>query len=435
MPLANANGGPINHPRNAPTLTTSLTFDLELDETSGTRADSSGNALDFTANGTIGSAAGKRGNAISGSGSAGAYLSRASSAALVTGDIDFWVALWWQPASVAADQGLISKWATNNQEYALWYNNATGLITFSVSSTGSNATNQTSAQTYTAVLGAWYLIQAWHDSVNNLIGIMVNNGYTETTSYSSGVFASGTADVTIGAKGTANPVNGLIDMARFWKKAPSDSDLMAVWDGGRGDAFGQTYNPNTRQIVFIGNSLTYNITLDPTNHYPTQCMALLGQTNNWTWRNWGLAGRQTSTMQTTTLDALYRKWVDYNVLVVWEITNELNAGIAAATALSNYTTYCTNRRAVGWKVIAVTVLPRTSASGTFEADRQTVNTSIRAGWTSYADALADVAADSRIGDAGDQNDLTYYLADAIHLTTAGAAVVAGIVTTAITGLG
>lgn len=50
----------------------------------------------------------------------------------------------------------------------------------------------------------------------------------------------------------------------------------------------------------------------------------------------------------------------------------------------------------------------------------------------FADALADVAADTRIGDAGDELNTTYYhLTDRVHLNNAGYAVVAPIVKAAI----
>lgn len=437
MPLYVANRTPLLRPWNAPNLATLLIFDLALNETSGTRADSSGNAQSFTANGTISSAAGKVNTGLSGSGTSGDYLSRTSEAALVTGDIDFWVSCWVKLSSIAADQGFISKWATSNQEYTLWFDSAAKRFKFSVSSTGSNTTTATLNQTYDVQAGAWYLLNAWHDSVANVIGVQVNNGYKEETSYSSGVYASGTAPVTIGAKGTANPLNGVIDMARFWKRVPTESDLMALWAGGAGAEGTISYNPNERQIIFDGNSLTWGVLRDPASAFPAQTMALLGKQYTWTWRNFGLASQQTTTMvgvAATRVDPLYRKHVSHNILVAWEITNDLNAGVAAATALTNFTTYCAARRAAGWKVIVLTVLPRTSASGTFEADRQTINTSIRANWATYADALADVAADSRIGDSGDQNDTTYYLADAVHTAAAGDAVVAGIVAAVVAAL-
>jgi lysophospholipase L1-like esterase len=74
-------------------------------------------------------------------------------------------------------------------------------------------------------------------------------------------------------------------------------------------------------------------------------------------------------------------------------------------------------------VVVCTMLPRTGT----DAERAAYNTAIRANWATYADALADPAADARIGDNGDNADLTYYDADAVHLNDAGYAIAAAII--------
>ena len=54
-------------------------------------------------------------------------------------------------------------------------------------------------------------------------------------------------------------------------------------------------------------------------------------------------------------------------------------------------------------------------------------------WTggSYADYFIDLGGDMSIGQDGNQSNLTYYVADQTHLTTAGGAVVASYVKNAI----
>jgi lysophospholipase L1-like esterase len=56
-------------------------------------------------------------------------------------------------------------------------------------------------------------------------------------------------------------------------------------------------------------------------------------------------------------------------------------------------------------------------------------------WATYADVIVRIDSNAYIGDAGNPNNTTYYQADKIHLTPAGYSVVAGLVTTAIQGLG
>ncbi len=122
-----------------------------------------------------------------------------------------------------------------------------------------------------------------------------------------------------------------------------------------------------------------------------------------------------------------------NIYVPFEVTNDLFFGASAATAYANYVTLCGLARARGFKIVAMTCLPRSNVGtpGSFEADRQTVNTSIRNNYASFADALADVGADTTIGDAGDELNLTYYQSDKVHMTDAGYDIVAEYVKVAI----
>jgi lysophospholipase L1-like esterase len=193
-----------------------------------------------------------------------------------------------------------------------------------------------------------------------------------------------------------------------------------------------TEHTYTKQIVFDGDSITRGIKAFPHN-YPLRTLDTLG--SEWRGWNYGKDSQKVSDMNTdaaSEIDPLYSAGYIKNVIVVWGGTNDLFFSDSAATTYSRLQTYWAARRSAGWKVVATTILPRTEA-GTpagFETARQSVNTSIR-GDTSLYDALADVAADSRIGDAGDSDDTTYYNSDKVHLNTTGAGVVAGIVATAV----
>ena len=63
-----------------------------------------------------------------------------------------------------------------------------------------------------------------------------------------------------------------------------------------------------------------------------------------------------------------------------------------------------------------TILPTTTAA--YNTERAIVNTSIRANWQDYADALMDFAFDDLIGDDADASNATYY-GDGVHPTDAG----------------
>lgn len=169
--------------------------------------------------------------------------------------------------------------------------------------------------------------------------------------------------------------------------------------------------------------------------YPYQLLAELGtgyRTIN--------AGVSSTTLDTMEGDAATR--VDDflpsgdHVCVCFGGTNDLHGGTAVATVQTRYQTYCESRQTAGWKVVACTILPRSDA-GTpvgFETDRQTFNTWLSSNWATFADALADLGADSRIGDAGDETDTTYYSADLVHLNATGYGVIAELVGAAVQSL-
>jgi len=186
-------------------------------------------------------------------------------------------------------------------------------------------------------------------------------------------------------------------------------------------------------VVCDGNSLTFGYAV-PKQGYPEQLFPLLGSA--WV-TNFGVNALTTPLMTSraaATIDPRLDEGVGENVLVAWEVRNDLVLNLAtAATAYSNLVTYCQARQAAGWTVIVLTVLPSTGGDepGDFEASRGTVNTNIRNNWATFADALCDVAAN---GNLDDSTDATYFQADQVHLKAAGYAVVAGLVEDAIGSL-
>lgn len=192
------------------------------------------------------------------------------------------------------------------------------------------------------------------------------------------------------------------------------------------------------QVLCHGNSLTWGTGSTAGNDFPAQLLALLGGANVAQVVNVGLPGQPTATMVSNAaeqIDSRRSGTTGRDTLVFWEGTNTLFFGATAATTTSAYASYLNQRNTAGWSSLKVvpTLLPRSDASlpAGFEANRQTVNTWIRANAATYNYAVADVAADSRIGDAGDEADTTYYSGDSVHLNDAGYAIVAGIIKAAI----
>lgn len=193
-------------------------------------------------------------------------------------------------------------------------------------------------------------------------------------------------------------------------------------------------------LVAEGDSLTVGFASSGTfGPYPMQLALLYPPTRMVSVQNFAVTGSVIADLisREAASDAPYDSRKN-PVLLVWIGTNDLvGATLTPAQLLTQLTTYCNSQRSAGYSHIVVfTMLPRSAAgtSVTFEADRQTFNTSLRAGYKGFADALADVAADTRIGISGDELDLTYYNSDKIHLINAGYAIVASIAKVAVDSL-
>lgn len=205
-------------------------------------------------------------------------------------------------------------------------------------------------------------------------------------------------------------------------------DLTVNEDRLVNDYFFNTYGLRKKRLICDGNSLTYGTSSTGGNNYPNYLATSLG--SSWLVYNTGVQGQVTSAMVTNApvqIDlTLGTPYFSKDVIIAWEGTNSLNAGTDATTAYNSMVTYCLARKAAGAKVIVGTCLPRSSAGvpGDFNAQRATYNTLIRSNYQYFADALLDVAADSRIGDDGDETNLTYYSGDNVHLNNNGYSVVA-----------
>lgn len=145
--------------------------------------------------------------------------------------------------------------------------------------------------------------------------------------------------------------------------------------------------------------------------------------------NKAVAGQTTTQMiaNGANIDALFASTYDCYV-IAWEGTNDIGNLQDATTCYNNIVSYCNARRTAGFNVLILTIIARDWAAG-LETIRGTINTNIRANWATFADGIADVAADARLSDPLN----TTYFTDGTHLTSAGNQVVADIVATALLG--
>lgn len=246
--------------------------------------------------------------------------------------------------------------------------------------------------------------------------------------------AVGAGSLVSGATSSPYSDTGLTPRVTYFYKVRVTDDVGGTADSGELEV--TTLTPLIGQIVCDGNSLTADNGTPGVTIYPAQLATLMG--SGWDIVNLGVSGQTTQDMiddADTEVDVLYDAVTyDHNILVAWEIGNDIHFGATANEAYNSFVSYCQARQAAGFKVVAVTVPARSGGSSTpvetFDADRLTANDLIRANWRTFADALADVALDTRIDTIADCDNSTYYY-DETHFNTTGYSIIAEAVKTAI----
>jgi hypothetical protein len=175
-----------------------------MDEASGTRVDQVG-ANDLTDNNTVGSTSGKFSNAALFDSTSSESLSVADHADVSAGNIKFCLRAWISIANKDATRAIIGKYGGSSFEYTLYYFVTSNRFLFEVNGTTFVTANNFGAPS----LNTAYLIHAWHDPDNDIIGISVNAGTADTAAFASGI----------------NDSNGSFDVGRM------SSGLQFYWDG------------------------------------------------------------------------------------------------------------------------------------------------------------------------------------------------------------
>jgi lysophospholipase L1-like esterase len=200
-----------------------------------------------------------------------------------------------------------------------------------------------------------------------------------------------------------------------------------------------TGTPTMPLIVFVGGSVPSGLGVQPTESVPAQTVALLGPgkydavtISNASGSTFG----QWTTLAPTTIDPLYAASRSKNIVVLFGGSGDLVGSASVADTIARLVTFGQARRRVGFKVVITSLLARTGSlggltPGEFEIERQDYNASVRKNFASFADALADIAADPTIGAAGATANRTYYQSDEVNPTAAGHRIIAGIVKAAI----
>jgi len=183
------------------------------------------------------------------------------------------------------------------------------------------------------------------------------------------------------------------------------------------------------ELLFAGDSITLNAGVTSSQGFAYQVeQSYEGKADfNIIGTNGGTMGSMLSDAPTT-----FYPWVATAattgrtvVVHIAEGTNDIVSGRNAADTFADLQSFIAGLRTNGaTKIVVATMLPRGDANT--ETRRQSYNDLIRNAVGSSIDALADWAANTDVGDYGDNLDLTYYQADGIHPNAVGHTILYGI---------
>ena len=219
------------------TLSSNLVSCFELDETSGTRADSQG-SNDLSSINTVGSATGIQGNGadFETTGSPNQYLDKSAPTGM-TGTTAYSFQAWIKPESVASTQSYIghSESGDANIHFQSWIG-ATGEATFRRGISGSSITLTTSGAGITA--GNWYHMVGTFSTTNGMILYINGTSAATNSTLTTNTLPSSAPHFVIGQRwrgGAANlPFDGVVDVAAVWNKELTSTDVSALYNSGSG---------------------------------------------------------------------------------------------------------------------------------------------------------------------------------------------------------
>ena len=177
-------------------------------------------------------------------------------------------------------------------------------------------------------------------------------------------------------------------------------------------------------VVWDGGSIIAGQGAAPGHEFPAQTLTVIPKAcSSYVTATGGVRIARMIAEAPLEVDLRYREAADLDVCLVLAGGGDFHVGARAAEVYEALRTYCAGRRAAGFRVVVLTVLP-SSTPLTFEAARLAYDGMLRDTWSEFADGLADIAGDDRIGDTGDNLDLHFYSTDALHPNSAGCAVMA-----------
>lgn len=268
------------------------------------------------------------------------YISSPPSS-LQVGDIDFEVGLWAYLDSKGSIRVLAGQYDTSaKRAWMVFYDNTSDRFIFRVSNDGT-ATAEVSASTFgSPSLSTWYFIRAYHDSVNNVIKIHVNNGSLDSTNHSTGVYTTSSAYFGFGCNFVTNVGqffhDGRIDSAYFTKTISSTAEATALYNSGSGRMYADLTAANgldtfkTNVIAWYGFNEESGIRYDAkgSNHLsPASVPLVSGATNNGNFETGSLAPFTTAVggLSTVAINSISPLTGTYDCLFTVDGSNSLSS--------------------------------------------------------------------------------------------------------------
>ena len=209
------------------TLLDNLVSWWTLDEASGIRYDSHG-SNNLSAPGTdLGNTTGKVGNCSVHTDTVNCEF-RLSGTTFNPGDTDWTMAFWVRQSSFATNNAVLAKWDGFNNSFLLGNTGSTATLKFWINGLGASGPSVSVSSANT-----WYHIVFYHDSVNNEVGIIVNDGTPVTTAWSGGI-PSNSAQLQVGQYENDRGINGNIDELGWWSRILTASEITELFNSGSG---------------------------------------------------------------------------------------------------------------------------------------------------------------------------------------------------------
>jgi hypothetical protein len=206
-------------------LLTDLVAYWNLQETAGTRFDSTANSNNLTDNGSVGSSTGIVGDAANFDGTNTLSLA-SNSAVTLDGTTDFTIAGWFKTSSTAT-QTIVGKEIASStaSEYLLFVTSGTNLYWRVGNSSGTLIKSGLST-------GSWNFFVAQYDTSTGDIGLSVNGGSFITTAATpftiTDAFYLGSRD------NSSLFFNGLLDEVGIWKRLLTLLEITGLYNSGSG---------------------------------------------------------------------------------------------------------------------------------------------------------------------------------------------------------